>query len=113
MFKLHIEGSSLAELKFNLLAAASEFGGAAAPAADKAKPAATAGKVADKPKASELDYKKDVGPLILKLADKSRPAAVKLLSDFGVAKGTELKPDQFAEFITAANAAIEAADELG
>lgn len=115
MFKITIEGKTTAELKSNLLAAAQDIGGAApstpsTTSTDTKKPAATAGKAA-KAETPALEYKTDVGPLILKLANKNRDAAVAVLSTFGVAKGTELKPEQYAEFVVAVNAALKAAEE--
>lgn len=48
----------------------------------------------------------DVVAAINKLAlAKGRDAAIALLGDFGVTKGPELKPEQFAEFIEKATAA--------
>lgn len=49
----------------------------------------------------------DVKAAILKLSNvKGRDAVLALLKPFGAAKGPELKPEQFAEFVTQANAAI-------
>ena len=114
MFKLTIEGSSPADLKSNLLAAAAEIGGAAISgaadkAADKPKPAAAAApKAAPKAEAPKaLSLKEDVAPLILQLADKNRDKAVAVLATFGASKGAELKPGQYPEAVAALKAAIE------
>lgn len=49
----------------------------------------------------------DVKVAILKLSNvKGRDAVLALLKPFGAAKGPELKPEQFAEFVAQANAAI-------
>lgn len=66
---------------------------------------------AETPKAEtegELDFAKDVAPLILKLAkEKGRDAAVSLLNSFGVEKGPELEPGQFKKFVSQAKAKLE------
>jgi hypothetical protein len=116
MFKMTIEGSSPADLKSKLQAAAVELGGAsisgaADKAADKAKPAAAAAPKAAKTEAPAVDFKKDVAPLILQLADKNRDKAKEVLATFGAAKGSELKAEQYAEAITALKAAIEATED--
>lgn len=50
------------------------------------------------------DYEKDVRPLLVKVSTgKGRDALVSLLSQFGAAKGDQLKTDQFTAVITAAN----------
>ena len=41
----------------------------------------------------------DVKPLFIKVAAANRPAAVALLGEFGCSKLTEMKPDQFADFL--------------
>lgn len=57
---------------------------------------------------NELDFAKDVAPLILKLAkEKGRDAAVSLLNSFGVEKGPELEPGQFKKFVAQAKAKLE------
>ena len=46
-----------------------------------------------------LDYDVDIKPAATKLAAKDRDALVGILTSFGVKRGTELKPEQFAEFL--------------
>jgi len=58
---------------------------------------------------SPLDYERDVKPVGLKLAAKNKQQLTNLLQEFGVTKGTELKPGQFAEFIQLAQRLV--ADE--
>jgi len=113
MFKLTIEGNTVAELKTKLQAALQEFTGGAA-VSTPAKPAAAAAPKAPA-KPATPDFKEEVAPLILKLAEKGREKVMAVFSTFGVAKGSELKPEQYAEAIAALNTAItaaEAADEL-
>lgn len=110
MFEVTIKGGSVQEVAqaaanlANALSGNASADRAETPRAPAPKPAAPKPAA---PKAPALSFKDDVGPLILKIADKSRDKAVELLGQFGVAKGTELKPEQFAEFIEAANAALE------
>lgn len=48
-----------------------------------------------------LDYEKDVKPRVLQLSkEKGRDPTVALLQRFGVQKATELKPEQYARFIS-------------
>ena len=55
-----------------------------------------------------IDYSQ-VRDLILKIgAKKSRDDVLELLSEFGVAGGKDLKPEQYAEFIEAAEARLAA-----
>lgn len=73
----------------------------AAPApspSSSSKPSQSPEKAADTDTTKALDYEKDVRPLILKMGTAGkRDALVEILSGFGVAKGTELKPEQYAE----------------
>lgn len=68
----------------------------------KAEAAAPAPKVS-KPKV-ELDYSKDIRPLITQIGDGDermglgRPAVLELLAKFGVQKGPDLKEEHFEEF---------------
>lgn len=55
--------------------------------------------------APELTYA-EVGPVLLELAKANRPALVELLKEFGVAKGSELTPDQFADVKAKAEALL-------
>lgn len=75
---------------------------AEAAAVPESKPESTS---APETAAAPLAYP-DVVAAINKLATaKGREAAVALLGEFGVSKGPELKPEQFAEFIEQATAA--------
>lgn len=80
------------------------------PAATTEKTAATqptaAAVAADAPATKELNYAADVSPKIAAAAAKNRAAVVAALSRFGVAKGTELKPEQWGEFIAAMDAIL-------
>jgi hypothetical protein len=76
------------------------------PAAAAQDPAPTAVDAA--PGAASVTYD-DVKTMIGKLgAGKSRQAVIDLLAEFGVAKGPDLKPEQFAGFVAKANAQLAA-----
>lgn len=79
------------------------------PAPATATPAPTASAPAE-PVAesrSELTFDADLKPVILKLiAAKGNTAAVEVLAKFGVAKATQLKPEQFADALAAFKAAL-------
>lgn len=79
-------------------------------ATEVAKPAATSPTAAavavDVPATKALDYATDVSPKIATAAKHNRAAVVAALSKFGVAKGTELTPDQWPEFIAAMDAIL-------
>lgn len=48
---------------------------------------------------AKLDYTQDIRPLVVKVSqDKGRDTITALLQRFGVGKGPELKPEQWAEF---------------
>ncbi|OZI23731.1 hypothetical protein CAL26_09885 [Bordetella genomosp. 9] len=53
-----------------------------------------------------LDYDKDVKPVVLQVAKKSRDLCVALLQRHGVSKGTELTARQYPQFIKDAQAVI-------
>ena len=57
-------------------------------------------------KASEITYE-DVKKHILAISSKSRDSAVELLASFGAASGPKLKEDQYAKFVTAAEAVLK------
>lgn len=79
---------------------------AAAPSAPETPAASTASSSAPETPAADLDYEKDIKPLIIKVgAVKGRDTVTSVMSALGVAKGPELKPAQFAD----AKAALEAA----
>lgn len=87
------------------LAVSTNVAAAPAPAAQAADTAAAETKV-EKPaadaKVAEVTYDQ-VKPLILKVnTTKGRDAATALLAEFGVTRGPELKPEQFAKFIARA-----------
>lgn len=123
-YELKITGSSLAELAKNAAAIAAQLGGKtanvneAADTADKPtppkpaapKPAAPKAPAPQEPETAALDYAKDVAPLVLQVAAKSRDKAVAILKGFGVAKATELKPEQWPELVEKLNAALEDAE---
>lgn len=56
----------------------------------------------------------EVSPIVVALAKKDRAAAVSLLGEYGAKKATELKPEDYAEFVAKANAIIngESEDDL-
>lgn len=89
------------------------------PVETKAEPKPEVKKAATKPKAEpakteeetntgELTYA-DVSPKLLELAKADRPKVVELLAKFGVAKGSDLKPTQFAAVLEAVEAALNPA----
>lgn len=52
----------------------------------------------------ELDYTKDVRPVLLAVNKKAgQPALKALLNDFGAATGDKLKPEQYTDVLAAAN----------
>lgn len=73
-------------------------------AADTAPTAEAAEADAPKPRdAPSLTYDGDVAPAILALSkSRGRAQAVELLKTFGAAKGTDLKPAQFVDFVAKA-----------
>ena len=52
---------------------------------------------------TSYDYAKDVAPVLTKVAQKSRDSLVALLAKFGAKKGNELKADDYAAVLAAAN----------
>lgn len=66
--------------------------------------------------AAEISYAKDVAPRVLELAGMKLPdapkagreAAVTVMKKFGVEKAPQLKVEQYADFIVAIDAAVEA-----
>lgn len=76
-----------------------------------AEPAAAAKPAATPAGDAPVPYEKSGIPeRIQKLVAKDRSAAVALLGEFGVKKGVELKPEQFADFAARCDAAL--ADSL-
>lgn len=57
------------------------------------------------PVAASVDYETVKKAIVKMTGTKGRDAVVALLQTFGASKGPDLKPEQFAEFITAAGAA--------
>jgi len=80
----------------------------AAGAVAKEAPAPSVGS-AKEPESAPLDYTKDVQPLLVELGKvKGREAVKNLLTKFGVAKGNELKADQFDDVVAEANTLMAA-----
>ena len=52
---------------------------------------------------TSYDYTKDVAPVLTKVAQESRDKLVALLAKFGAKKGNELKADDYAAVLAAAN----------
>ena len=52
---------------------------------------------------TSYDYAKDVAPVLTKVAQKSRDSLVALLAKFGAKKGNEIKADDYAAVLGAAN----------
>ncbi|MEC5161698.1 MULTISPECIES: hypothetical protein [unclassified Janthinobacterium] len=76
----------------------------AKPAAAPAEGATSKGEAEEQPAITYEDVKK----YIIALSRKSRESATGMLAKFGAAKGPELKPEQFAEFVTAAQSELGA-----
>lgn len=78
---------------------------ASSPAAASAAADAQASTAATEP----VNYEKGVKPLILKInTAKGREAATAALGKFGVTKGPDLKPEQYAEFVAHATELLAA-----
>lgn len=74
--------------------------------AENKAPANTAGSVTEP---ATLDYEKDVKPVLIKYASaKGKPELSAFVKSFGVDKATELKPEQLADVLAQANAALAA-----
>lgn len=57
--------------------------------------------------ASELDFDTDVAPVVLQVVkDKGKPVAEEILSQFGVAKASQLDPVQWPELVATLKAAL-------
>lgn len=66
----------------------------------KAAPKKAEPKQTDIEDATEIDYKTQVRPLVLKHhSEKGREATESILSEFGAATALEIKPEQYAELI--------------
>lgn len=81
---------------------ASSAAGTATAAADTQTTAGAAGTATAEAQTS-YDYGKDVAPVLTKVAQKSRDSLVALLAKFGAKKGNELKADDYAAVLGAAN----------
>lgn len=90
-------------------------------AAETAKPADTkpsadtapAAAPAEKPKADVPTYEKSGIPEKIKtMVDKDKAKVIALLGEFGVKKGGELKPEQFADFTAKIDALLAGGDDL-
>jgi hypothetical protein len=87
---------------------ASSTPGQTSPTADAAAQDPAAGAAPTAPAAASVSYD-EVKAAILKLSQaKGREQVVAALTEFGVAKGPELKPEQFAGFIAKANELVAA-----
>ena len=76
--------------------------GTATAAADTQTTAGAADTATDAAQTS-YDYAKDVAPVLTKVAQKSRDSLVALLAKFGAKKGNEIKADDYAAVLGAAN----------
>lgn len=85
--------------------AAKNAGSAAGTATAAADTQTTAGAVdtATDTAQTSYDYTKDVAPVLTKVAQKSRDSLVALLAKFGAKKGNEIKADDYAAVLGAAN----------
>lgn len=81
---------------------AASAAGTATAAADTQTTAGAADTATDAAQTS-YDYAKDVAPVLTKVAQKSRDSLVALLAKFGAKKGNELKADDYAAVLGAAN----------
>lgn len=81
---------------------------AAAPSAPETPAASTASSSEPEAPAADIDYERDVKPLVIKVgAVKGRDTVLAVLGKFGASKGTELKPAQLADAKAALEAALE------
>ena len=86
-------------------AAPEKTASALSPTAESAAADAQASTAATEP----VNYEKGVKPLILKIITvKGREAATAAFAKFGVAKGPDLKPEQYAQFVAHANEVLAA-----
>ena len=84
------------------------------PSADTVKTAASEPKAeTTKPAADVPSYEKSGIPeKIQTMVGKDKPAIIKLLGEFGVKKGGELKPEQFADFTKKIDALLGGGEDL-
>lgn len=78
--------------------------------AETSAPATPASAPAEPPAAPAIPYEK-VGTAIQNLVAKDRSKAVAVLASLGVKKGTELKPEQYADALARLEAALTEADQ--
>lgn len=104
-----VEAQAKAELEKSVAkveAAAKNEGKSTAGTATQAADTQTTAGAADTATAeaqTSYDYTKDVAPVLTKVAQKSRDSLVALLAKFGAKKGNELKADDYAAVLGAAN----------
>lgn len=78
--------------------------GAEQPIAEEIKAVSVEIEAKDSVAPADLDYTKDVRPVLLAVNKKAgQPALKALLNDFGAATGDKLKPEQYGEVLAAAN----------
>jgi hypothetical protein len=72
------------------------------PALNSASSAASTDTAADAPKASELSFETDVTPVVLAVVQtKGKPVVEEILSQFGVARASQLDPARWPELVAA------------
>lgn len=83
--------------------------GAEQPIAEEIKAVSDEIEAKDSVTPADLDYTKDVRPVLLAVNKKSgQPALKALLTKFGAASGDKLKPEQFTEVLAEANKILAA-----
>ena len=71
-----------------------------APAAEAIESQPTTEEASSTPAPATLDYKTEVAPLVLKLVEVSgKPAAQRVLDQFGAAKASDISPDLWPELV--------------
>ena len=91
----------------------STAGAAAEPSSAKTEAAASTPKTEATKPADVPTYEKSGIPEKIKAAvDKDKTKVIALLGEFGVKKGGELKPEQFADFTTKIDALLAGGDDL-
>ena len=77
------------------------------PALTSASSAASTDTAADAPKASELSFETDVTPVVLAVVQtKGKPVVEEILSQFGVARASQLDPARWPELVAALKDAL-------
>lgn len=71
-----------------------------APVAEASESQPTTEELSSTPAPATLDYKTEVAPLVLKLVEVSgKPAAQRVLDQFGAAKASDISPDLWPELV--------------